>query len=65
MLLLVATEFDPHADIVVAALHQKGFEEIFRLDLDTAFDKQGFTLSATERELGWTVEGSVSIPVEK
>jgi hypothetical protein len=36
MILIIANEFDPHADAVVLALKRRGFDEVLRVDLETA-----------------------------
>ncbi len=61
MILIIASEFDPHVDSVIYALKELGENNYIRLDFETAFEKFLFGIEITDGEVPyWFIKSKIN-----
>ena len=61
MILIIATEFDPHTDSVIYALRELGETALIRLDLETAFTNFDFGINmSNKKDSHWYIQSKVN-----
>lgn len=60
MILIVANEFDVHADAVILALKELKFKKLMRLDFETVLDRYSFEVGSKLNEACWRLAQSAA-----
>lgn len=56
MIVIITSEFDPHADSVIYALQELGFTDYIRIDLETAHKHFNFTIKINVDCFDWSIK---------